>query len=113
ESIATRINEGQGKNFQGHHCKEKFRKLVQKYNAICEYINGSRTARRSRRSTSPAPSIEEVEQILSQRLSSRRNQSNQRSRRHSEPPHRNSSHLSNHHLMMSLLAINHQIVQIM
>lgn len=32
ESIATRINEGQGTNFQGHHCKEKFRNLVRDYN---------------------------------------------------------------------------------
>ncbi|CAI2201954.1 8224_t:CDS:2, partial [Funneliformis geosporum] len=61
KSIAMRINEGQGTNFQGHHCKEKFRNLVRDYNikplalsiypigqAMCEYMNGSRTARRSR-----------------------------------------------------------------
>jgi hypothetical protein len=32
ESIAMRIDEGQGTNFQGHHCKEKFRNLVRDYN---------------------------------------------------------------------------------
>src|ERR1043165_4075199 len=86
---------------------------------MCEYMNGSRTARRSRagaryfdefrshfwerpedpfdrirnmnisnrrrsrRSTSPAPPIEEVERLLGQRSSS---QSNQRSRTRSESP---------------------------
>lgn len=94
---------------------------------MCEYMNGSRTARRSRTGVryfdefrthfwekpedafdrirnmsisnrrrgrgivSPAPSIEVVEQILSQRTSSRRSrsQSNQRSRTRSESPSRN------------------------
>src|SRR3954452_8310228 len=92
---------------------------------MCEYMNGSRTARRSRagaryfdefrshfwerpedpfdrirnmnisnhrrsrRGSSPAPSIEEVERALSQRSSSRRSRrsrSNQRSRTRSESP---------------------------
>ena len=94
---------------------------------ICEYMNGSRTARRSRtgaryfndfrthfwdrpedsfdrirnmnisyrsrsmRSSSPAPSIEEIERVLGQRSSSRRSRrsrSNQRSRTRSESPSR-------------------------
>ena len=48
--------------------------------------------RRSRRGSSPAPSIEEVERALSQRSSSRRSRrsrSNQRSRTRSESPSRN------------------------
>jgi len=94
---------------------------------MCEYMNGSRTARRSRTGVryfdefrthfwqkpedafdrirnmsisnrrrgrgivSSAPSIEVVEQVLSQRTSSRRSQSrsNQRGRTHSESPSRN------------------------
>jgi len=96
---------------------------------MCEYMNGSRTARRSRTGVryfdefrthfwekpedvfdrirnmsisnrrrgrgivSSAPSIEVVEQVLSQRTSSRRSQSrsqnNQRSRTRSESPSRN------------------------
>ena len=95
---------------------------------MCEYMNGSRTTRRSRagaryfdefrshfwerpedpfdrirnmnisnrrrsrRDSSPAPSIEEVERALSQRSSSRRSRrsrSNQRGRTHSELPSRN------------------------
>ena len=94
---------------------------------MCEYMNGSRTARRSRagaryfdefrshfwerpedpfdrirnmnisnrkrsrRGSSPAPSIEEVERALSQRSSSRRSRSrsNQRGRTRSESPSRN------------------------
>jgi len=94
---------------------------------MCEYMNGSRTARRSqagaryfdefrshfwkrpedpfdrirnmnisnrrhsRRGSSPAPSIEEVERALSQRLSSQRSQSqsNQRGCTRSESPSRN------------------------
>jgi len=47
--------------------------------------------RRSRRGSSPAPSIEEVERALSQRSSSRRSQSqsNQRGRTRLESPSRN------------------------
>src|SRR3989442_855504 len=91
---------------------------------MCEYMNGSRTARRSRagaryfdefrshfwerpedpfdrirnmnisnrrrsrRGSSQAPSIEEVERALSQRSSSRRSRSNQRNRTRSESPSR-------------------------
>ncbi|RIB04477.1 hypothetical protein C2G38_2120572 [Gigaspora rosea] len=47
-SIANRINREHNTNFTGSHCKEKFSNLVRSYNAMCEYMSGSREARRNR-----------------------------------------------------------------
>ncbi|CAG8844185.1 16623_t:CDS:2, partial [Gigaspora margarita] len=47
-SIANRINQEHNTNFTGYHCKEKFSNLVRSYNAMCEYMAGSRRARRNR-----------------------------------------------------------------
>ncbi|CAB4474561.1 unnamed protein product [Rhizophagus irregularis] len=47
-SIATKINDQHGTNFNGYQCKEKFANLIRDYNSMCEYMSGSRRARRSR-----------------------------------------------------------------
>ncbi|CAG8674361.1 hypothetical protein GLOIN_2v326605 [Rhizophagus irregularis DAOM 181602=DAOM 197198] len=116
-SIATKINDQHGTNFNGYQCKEKFANLIRDYNWQSKgekkpNIDGFRThfwkrpedpfdrirnmnisnRGRSRRSSLLTPSIEEVEQVLGQRSSSqrsRRSRSNRRSCTRSESLSRN------------------------
>ncbi|CAG8630365.1 8931_t:CDS:2 [Diversispora eburnea] len=131
-SIANRINQEHNTSFNGGHCKEKFLNLVWGYNVMCEYMAGSRRARRNRlgaqyfdefrthfwerpeddfdrirnmnssnrrrrgieENHTPAPSIGEVEHVLSQispgnQRSRRTSVDSRRSRRRSASPSHN------------------------